>query len=251
MAGRTKKLVKIAYWDTEQPGATPGLIGQVQGTPTIKLIRPKTKKNKKNKKKVVLDYNGERKAVPLKAYVLDQLTYHGEKVDGTKGLDKFNEKAAKYGLPRILIFSKNAASPLLKYMTTEYRRKALFGLVKASKLNTDLFKKYGVKDVPAIIAIAPAKLSTIQGSETNMGEDGAVEVETPVVYSKTDKKGKIDITFGKLTLFLDKHVLREPATAPVDAAKGDSAEKPAKKEKTAKKEKKPKQQKTKKQKDEL
>ena len=30
MAGRTKKLVKIAYWDTEQPGATPGLIGQVR-----------------------------------------------------------------------------------------------------------------------------------------------------------------------------------------------------------------------------
>ena len=31
-----------------------------------------------------------------------------------------------------------------------------------------------------------------------MGEDGAVEVETPVVYSKTDKKGKIDITFVRM-----------------------------------------------------
>ena len=80
---------------------------------------------------------------------------------------------------------------------------------------------------------------------------GACTRDVDVLVCQTTKHHQWLYSQGKLTLFLDKHVLREPATAPVDAAKGDSAEKPAKKEKTAKKEKKPKQQKTKKQKDEL
>jgi len=212
--------VKIAYWDTEQPGATPALIGQVQGTPTIKLIRPKTKKNKKNKKKVVLDYNGERKVGAMKTYVLDQLANHVEKIEGTKGLDKFNGLADKYSLPRVLVFSKNAASPLLKYMSTEYRRRVLIGLVKGTKTNSAILKQYGVKDLPAVIAIPPG--------------DGA----EPVVYSKKDKKGKIDITFGKLTFFLDRHALKEAASA----AAGDGAESGGdkkKEKKEPKKEKKP------------
>jgi len=230
--------VKIAYWDTEQPGATPGLIGQVQGTPTIKLIRPKTKKNKKNKKKVVLDYSGERKVGAMKTYVLDQLANHVEKIDGAKGLDKFNGLAAKYDLPRILVFSKNAASPLLKYMSTEYRRRLLMGLVKGTKTNSAILKQYGVKDLPAVVAIPPG--------------DGA----EPVVYAKKDKKGKIDITFGKLTFFLDRHALKEAASAPAgDGAEsgGDKKqEKPAKKEpKKDKKQKKQKKQKKGAAKDEL
>jgi hypothetical protein len=56
-----KGLVKIAYWDTEKSGSAPGILGEIRGTPTIKLLRPK-RKAKTNKQKDVVDYNMERKA---------------------------------------------------------------------------------------------------------------------------------------------------------------------------------------------
>jgi hypothetical protein len=51
LAKKMKGTAKIAYWDTEQGANPPRLIGQIKGTPTIKLFYPKTKKNKNNKKK--------------------------------------------------------------------------------------------------------------------------------------------------------------------------------------------------------
>ena len=56
-----KGFVKIAYWDTEKSGPVPNILGEIRGTPTIKLLRPK-RKAKKNKQKDVVDYNMERKA---------------------------------------------------------------------------------------------------------------------------------------------------------------------------------------------
>lgn len=61
LATKVKGFVKIAYWDTEKSGPAPQILGQIQGTPTIKLIRPK-RKAKTNKQKDVVDYNMERKA---------------------------------------------------------------------------------------------------------------------------------------------------------------------------------------------
>ena len=60
-----------------------------------------------------------------------------------------------------------------------------------------------------------------------------------VVYAKRDKKGKIDITFGKLTFFLDRHALKEAASAPAgDGAESGGDKKQEKPAKKAKKEKK-------------
>ena len=61
LASRVKGFVKIAYWDTEKSGAVPSILGEIRGTPTIKLLKPK-RKAKTNKQKDVLDYNMERKA---------------------------------------------------------------------------------------------------------------------------------------------------------------------------------------------
>jgi len=36
-------MVKIAYWDTEQNGPRPPMLGEFQGTPTIRLFKPKKK----------------------------------------------------------------------------------------------------------------------------------------------------------------------------------------------------------------
>lgn len=50
MAGKLKRTVNVAYWDTEQGANPPAIIGQIKGTPTIKYIKP-SKKNKKNSNK--------------------------------------------------------------------------------------------------------------------------------------------------------------------------------------------------------
>ena len=61
LATKVKGLVKIAYWDTEKSGAAPSILGEIRGTPTIKLLRPK-RKAKTNRQKDVVDYNMDRKA---------------------------------------------------------------------------------------------------------------------------------------------------------------------------------------------
>ena len=47
LAAKTKNVVKVAYWDTTSSGPTPRIVGQIQGTPTIKIFTPVMKKNKK------------------------------------------------------------------------------------------------------------------------------------------------------------------------------------------------------------
>ncbi len=74
-----KGLVKIAYWDTEKSGSAPGILGEIRGTPTIKLLRPK-RKAKANNQKDVVDYNMERKADDCKcdAWGLQMFIFHAD-----------------------------------------------------------------------------------------------------------------------------------------------------------------------------
>lgn len=178
-----KGTAKIAYWDTEA-GNPPRLIGQIKGTPTIKLFYPKAKNNKSNKKKIALDYNGAREKGPMKTYVESKLPNFVEKINEPKQFDAYSEKATRNGLPQALIFSKaSSTSALLKYASTEYRRKLLIGEIKQTKKNLALYKKYKIKDAPAIVIVKP---------------DG----ET-VQYSK----GKM--SFHKVINFLGEHALKE------------------------------------------
>jgi len=149
-----KGTAKIAYWDTEQGANPPSLIGQIKGTPTIKLFKPKPKNNKNNKKKIKLDYNGAREKGPMKSYVESNLPNFVEKINEIKQFEKFEEKAKRNGLPQVLVFSKaSSTSALLKFVSAEYRRRLLIGEIKQTKKNLDLFKKYNIKTAPAIIVI--------------------------------------------------------------------------------------------------
>ena len=63
LASSTKGIVTIAYWDTEGGSRPPRLLGEYQGTPTIRLFKPKKKQRnpKTHSEKLVLDYqHGER-----------------------------------------------------------------------------------------------------------------------------------------------------------------------------------------------
>jgi len=147
LAKQMKGAVKIAYWDTAQ-GNPPRLVGQIRGTPTIKFIYP-SKKNKRNsnKKKIVSDYNGERKADAMYAFAAGRMPNSIQRVNSKKSFDAFAEKADKYALPKLVLVTKESSSTVeAKSLSTEVRRRALVAEVRASKPNKDIIAGLNLDD---------------------------------------------------------------------------------------------------------
>ena len=175
LASRVTGYVKIAYWDTEKSGAAPSILGEIRGTPTIKLLRPK-RKAKTNKQKDVVDYNMERKAsdskccffvfghqrqaqsigsnfltliisfvileqtLPVATFSLDLMPSFVERINGSEDFQKFKTKATKYGLPMMLFFSEDRRIlNEMKFLSTEFRRRVLVAQVRA--FSVDVRKK--------------------------------------------------------------------------------------------------------------
>ncbi len=167
LASRVKGLVKIAYWDSEKSGAVPSILGEIRGTPTIKLLKPK-RKAKMNKLKDVVDYNMERTAsdskcrlivfghkrqalsiwkrffdahrffviveqtLPVATFALDLMPSFVERVNGPEDFQKFKTKATKYSLPMMLFFSEDRRIlNEMKFLSTEFRRRVLVAQVRA------------------------------------------------------------------------------------------------------------------------
>ena len=203
LAGAVKGTVKIAYWDTEQAGGRPPLLGEIKGTPTIRFYKPKPKQQPgKYTKKIVLDYNFERKAKDMKEFVDANIPNFIEKVNGMKDLQAFEEKAARNGLPQVLLFTaKPNTSPLTKYLSTEFRRRILLAEVKPTKPNKDVIDKYGIKDFPAVVVIPPIAKDSGEGG-TSDGSAEAVRYEGE------------GFTRNKLQSFFSKHALKNPVIPP-------------------------------------
>lgn len=161
------------------------------------MYKPKKKqKAGSNVQKVVNDYNFERKAVDMKRFLDAQMPDFVEKVKEPKDLEKFEDKANRNQLPRVLLFSsKPNTSPLTKYLSTEFRRRMLLAEIKPNKKNEDIIKKYGIEKMPAIIVIPPTA-------------EGEAEAE-PIRY---DGDG---FTRNKLHGFLAKNILKDPVLAVV------------------------------------
>lgn len=204
--------VKIAYWDTEQRGGRPPLLGEIKGTPTIRLYRPVPKQGPSNAKKVVVDYNGERKAKDMKRFADGNMPDFIEKVRSAEDLTKFEAKADRNGLPRVLLFTeKTSTSPLTKYLSTEFRRRLLLAEVRTVKPETKgVVEKYGISSFPALVVVPPA------------GGDGE-EAPEPVMYEGDG------FTRNKLQTFLSKHALKDPVM-PKKKEKKDTAGEKAKDE---------------------
>lgn len=186
-----KGTVKIAYWDTEQRGSRPYVLGEIQGTPTIRLFKPVTKQGNTNKKKVVLDYNQERKAKDMKKFVDYAMPDFIEHVKGEKGRVAFEEKALRNGLPRVLLFtSKAGTSPLTKFLSTEFRRRILLAQIEPSKTNQPVIEKYGITEFPAMIVIPPPA-------------DEGGEVAEIIRYDGSS------FSRAKLQMFLSAHALKK------------------------------------------
>ena len=155
MATKIKGFVKIAYWDTEKSGPVPAVLGEIRGTPTIKLLVPK-RKARTNKQKNVVDYNMERKTDDMKQFALDSMPSFVERISGQEEFEKFKAKAKKYGLPMMLVFSENRlVMNEMKYLSTEFRRRVLVAHISLSKKeNRNIFFEYGVRG-QALITSAP------------------------------------------------------------------------------------------------
>lgn len=153
MANKIKGFVKIAYWDTEKSGAVPAVLGEIRGTPTIKLLVPK-RKARTNKDKNVVDYNMERKADDMKQFALDSMPSFVERISDSEDFEKFKTKARKYGLPMILVFTEGRrVMNEMKYLSTEFRRRVLVAHISMSKNeNKNVLFEFGVRG-QALIAI--------------------------------------------------------------------------------------------------
>jgi len=189
LAKAVKGTVKIAYYDTQQSGGAPPLLGEIKGTPTIRLFKPKRNQGDSNKQKIVMDYNMERKAKDMKQFLDYNMPNYIEQVSGS--LDKFEEKADRNGLPKAILFtSKAKTASMTKYLSTEFRRRLLIAEVYPTKPNKALMDKYGVTDLPALIVIPPANEEGIQ--------------QEPIRY----EGGPDGFTKNKLQNFLSKHALK-------------------------------------------
>lgn len=188
------------------------MFGQIQGTPTIKFIKP-SKKNAPGvyKKKDTQDYNGPREAGPLREFAEANMPNAVEKIEGDSGLQTFLTKAEKYGLPRALVFSDKSLSAAVKAASTEYRRRVLIGEVRTTKLNQGILQKYGVttKDLPKLVALD--------------ADDKPISL---------DKK----LTYNAIDMFLGKHALKKPVISKEkQAAEGEEKKQSAPKKVESKK----------------
>lgn len=175
------------------------------------MYKPKKKQGPSNKRKDVIDYNFERKAKDMKKFVDEQMPNFIDRISGAKGLQSFEEKADRNGLPRALIFtSKPSTVPMTKYLSTETRRRLLVGEVYPTKPNKEIMEKYGVTDLPALIVFP----------------HGAEEGAEPIVY---DGDG---FSKNKLHSFLSKYALKDPV---FPKKKTEGEEEPKQKEEEKKK----------------
>lgn len=200
-------MVTIAYWDTQQAGRPPRLLGEFQGTPTIRLFKPKKKQAKVGSvaEKVVVDYRQERKVQEMQQFVEDQMTNYVERVTFPEDYRKAQDKAHKYGLAQAVFFtSKPKTTALLKYLSTEFRRRLLVIHVPPTTKNQQLMQDFGLTTdtIPALVIVKPSGVR--------------------VVYEGGDFSRR------KVERFLKDHAASEPVYKPVvvadEEAKHETAE---------------------------
>ena len=147
-------MVTIAYWDTQGGSRPPRLLGDFQGTPTIRLFTPKRKPRKPGavSEKNVLDYqHGERTAADMRKFLEYQLPNYSERVKfGKEDYDRLSTKAKRFGLPMVVVFTTKAkTSSTIKWLSAEYRRKLLLVEVPPSDKNEGLEAE--ILELPVVV----------------------------------------------------------------------------------------------------
>ena len=218
LAASVKGMVTIAYWDTEGGSRPPRLLGEYQGTPTIRLFSPKRKPRKQGSvsEKNILDYqHGERTSTDMRKFLEYQLPNYAERVRfGKDDYDRFANKAERFGLPLVVVFTTKAkTSSTIKWLSAEYRRKILLVEVPPSDKNAGLEKE-------------------IFGELGNRDDDGVAAAATLYVLAPDKKVVRYEgdsFARRKLQDFLKTHALEEPALEPIASKKPAEEAKPQEK----------------------
>lgn len=207
LAKAVKGQVKVAYWDTEQRGRPPALLGEIKGTPTIRFFKPKKQQKSQgsNAAKTVLDYNQERKVKDMRVFLEYNMPNYAERIAFPEDFSKAGTKAEKFGLPNAIFFpSKPKTSAVIKFLSTEFRRRLLMVEVVPTTKNEGIMTDYGIAadELPALIVV------------TESGEQ--------VKYTEGD------FTRRKLERFLSEYAKKEavfkPKSSPGDAEKNDGGD---------------------------
>jgi len=197
-------MVTIAYWDTQGGSRPPRLLGEYSGTPTIRMFTPKRKPKNPGSfsEKSVMDYqHGERNAKDLRKFLEHQLPNFVERVKfGKEDYQKFVDKADRFGLPLVVVFTTKATtSTTLKWLSAEYRRRVFLIEIpptdKNLELRTELLNQFGAGDsddtTKASLYVVPPG-------------DGEAVV----------KYGGDKFARKNLQVFLKEHALNEPVLQP-------------------------------------
>jgi hypothetical protein len=150
--------VKIAYWDTAQGGRPPALLGEIKGTPTIRFFKPKKQQKTKGShaEKIVMDYNQERKVKDMRTFLEYNMPNYAERISFSEDFVKASAKAEKFGLAKAIFFpSKSKTSAVIKFLSTEFRRRLLMVEVVPTTKNEGTMKDHGIStdDLPALIVV--------------------------------------------------------------------------------------------------
>jgi len=171
----------------------PPLLGQIQGTPTIRAFVPRRGSSRNAKQ--ALEYEQAREVKDLMRFAVSNMPNFVEVVKGEAALAALEKKAAEWGLPIALVFSQKpgVTSSSLKSLSAEYRRRLLIGELKEAG-NSAAIKRFEVKSYPTVIGLPAGG-----GKQLRFGE------------GKQPSHGSLGTFLGKLAVA--KAVLQKPAAA--------------------------------------
>jgi len=191
-----KEYTKLAYWDLDQPTDVPKILGKVKRYPSLRLLRPRatqkiTAGRRKYHDKDMVDFddsNRKQTGKEMQAFLVQQMPSHVWKIRVTSDIAKIEKYCQYYKLPQAIFFtSKDKESPLLKYLSVQFKNRIL--IVHAppthytGKLRAE-YKLMELEDLPALIIKQP------DGSKTKYKNGG--------------------MTLAKVEYFLAGHARLEP-----------------------------------------
>lgn len=138
-------LAKVAAVNCDEEANKPlcGRMG-IQGFPTLKIVRPGSKKGKP----IVEDYQGARSAKAIAEAVADKIVNHVKNLKDAS-LDAWLSDGDK--AKAILFTEKDKTGPLIKALAIDFLGSIDFASVKSKEKES--VKKYGVKNFPTFVLV--------------------------------------------------------------------------------------------------
>lgn len=193
-AENLRGIAKVAAVDCDEEKNKP-LCGQmgVKGFPTLKLVKPSSKKGKP----IIKEYQGPRTAKGIVDAVVDEIPNHVQRLTAPKLTEWLNEKNETS--KAILFTPKGTTSALYKALAIDFLGSMEFAQVRDKE--TDALKQFGIEKVPSLVILpggsAPGKVyegamkhEALHKFLAEIAPPKAKSKEEP--KAKKEKKGKVE-----------------------------------------------------------